>query len=83
MRFLDSYTERSRSKAYLLRIALNVCRDYHRRNRRQDPSYEELAEQTGAPAARQRSGHEMDSVSCPSPESQVEMKQLVRAGTAG
>ncbi len=31
MRFLDTYTEKGRFKAYLLRIALNACRDWFRR----------------------------------------------------
>lgn len=31
MRFLDAYTEKGRFKAYLLRIALNACRDWFRR----------------------------------------------------
>lgn len=44
MRFLDSYTERGKFKAYLLRIALNVCRDYFRRNGRDDLSYADLSD---------------------------------------
>lgn len=39
MRFLDHYTERNRFKAWLLRIALNICRDYFRKNGR-ELSYE-------------------------------------------
>lgn len=44
MRFLDSYTERGQFRAYLLRIALNVCRDYFRRNGRDDLSYADLSD---------------------------------------
>ena len=32
MRFLDNYRERNHFKAYLIRIALNVCRDYFRKS---------------------------------------------------
>ena len=31
LRFLDSYTEQGKFKAWLLRIALNACRDYFRK----------------------------------------------------
>lgn len=45
MRFLDSYTEKNRFKPYLLRIALNICRDYFRQRNRTNISYEELTEE--------------------------------------
>ena len=45
LRFLDSYTEQGKFKAWLLRIALNACRDYFRKNRPNNYSYEELSEQ--------------------------------------
>lgn len=32
IRFLESYTEKHKFRSYLLRIALNVCRDYYRTN---------------------------------------------------
>lgn len=32
IRFMESYVEMHRFKSYLLRIALNVCRDYYREN---------------------------------------------------
>ena len=32
IRFLESYTEKHKFRGYLLRIALNVCRDYYRTN---------------------------------------------------
>jgi len=32
MRFLDNYRERNHFKSYLIRIALNVCKDYFRKN---------------------------------------------------
>lgn len=41
MRFLDSYTEKGRFKAYLLRIALNTCRDWFRRENGREILYEE------------------------------------------
>lgn len=47
MRYLDSYTERRQFKAYLLRIALNVCRDYYRKSGRDPLSYEDLEELPG------------------------------------
>ncbi|MCM1064275.1 MAG: RNA polymerase sigma factor [Eubacterium sp.] len=34
MRFLDNYRERNHFKAYLIRIASNVCRDYFRKSSR-------------------------------------------------
>lgn len=45
MRFLDSYTEKNRFKPYLLRIALNICRDYFRQRNGTNLSYEELTEE--------------------------------------
>lgn len=44
MRFLDNYTERGKFKAYLLRIALNACRDYFRRNNRDEIPYESASD---------------------------------------
>ncbi len=32
MRFLDNYRERNHFKSYLIRIALNICKDYFRKN---------------------------------------------------
>jgi len=78
LRFLDSYTEHGRFKAYLLRVALNVCRDYFRKNGRQNFSLEELAEQTGAPPVGGRRQEEGGSASIPSPERQVETRLLVQ-----
>lgn len=46
MRFLDNYTEHGRFKAYLLRIALNACRDYFRRSYRDEISYEDFSDST-------------------------------------
>lgn len=34
MRFLDNYRERNHFRSYLIRIALNVCKDYFRKNGR-------------------------------------------------
>lgn len=45
MRFPDNYTEKNRFKPYLLRIALNICRDYFRQRNRTNISYEELTEE--------------------------------------
>lgn len=91
MRFLDSYTERNRFKAYLLRIALNVCRDYFRKNGRQEISYEEFAGDSvsaGSPfhrihrnSRRHLEEHETDgfaNLSCPSPEVSVETRLLIQ-----
>lgn len=74
MRFLDSYTERNRFKAYLMRIALNVCRDYFRKYGRQELSYEEIAD-SSAPLENRADGEE---TICPPPESQVETKLLIQ-----
>ncbi len=70
MRFLDSYAERKRFKAYLFRIALNVCRDYHRKSGNRDISYEENAE-----AAEMASGV--------SQEGQVETRLLIQGALDG
>lgn len=44
LRFLENYTERRQFKAYLLRIALNVCRDCFRRDSHTPLSYDETAD---------------------------------------
>lgn len=44
IRFLDNYTERGKFKSYLLRIALNACRDYYRKSK-PELLYEELSEE--------------------------------------
>lgn len=90
IRFLDSYTERGKFKAYLLRIALNACRDYLRRSYRSELSYEDFSDglyDTG------RSSHTADfpllGTSCgkpdrnysllnSSPENQVETNILIQ-----
>lgn len=75
MRFLDSYTERNQFKAYLLRIALNVCRDFFRKNVKQDFSYENALEKSlSAGAGMDPSGN----LTYPSPEGLVETKLLIR-----
>lgn len=43
LKFMDSYIEQKKFKGYLLRIALNVCRDYYRKNPFES-SLEELRE---------------------------------------
>lgn len=68
MRFLDSYTERGKFKAYLLRIALNVCRDYFRRNGRDDLPYADLSD-TASPE---------DSLYQPSSENQAVNAALIQ-----
>ena len=91
MRFLDSYTERNRFKAYLLRIALNVCRDYFRKNGKQEISYEEIAESSVSAGLHSHKIHmdnwqypnvqETDGLSrmnCPSPEVSVETRLLIQ-----
>jgi len=44
MRFLDTYTEKGKFKAYLLRIALNACRDYFRQSKNDNIPYDAFAE---------------------------------------
>lgn len=46
LRFLESYREKRQFKAYLLRIALNVCRDYYRKDSRAPSScsYDEMTD---------------------------------------
>ena len=75
MRFLNSYTERNQFKAYLLRIALNVCRDYFRKNARKEFSYEEALERI--PSAGGDLGFSGNLIH-PSPEGPAETKLLVR-----
>ncbi len=51
MRFLDNYRERNRFKPYLIRIALNVCKDYFRKNSgrmSKEVSYSRWIEDEGA-----------------------------------
>lgn len=48
MRFLDSYTEHGRFKPYLLRIALNSCRDYFRKTKLTELPLEDLTKAPGA-----------------------------------
>lgn len=86
MRFLDNYTERGKFKAYLLRIALNVCRDYFRQNGRDDVPYADLSDTASAPfgagaAPKQnsQSGAEKISSLCqPSPENQAVNAVLIQ-----
>lgn len=50
MRFLENYRERNQFKSYLIRIALNVCKDYFRRNSSRisrEVSYDQWTEETG------------------------------------
>lgn len=56
LRFLDSYAEQGKFKAWLLRIALNACRDYFRKNRPGDYSYEESSEYLPSPENRVETG---------------------------
>lgn len=53
LRFLESYTEKRQFKAYLLRIALNVCRDFYRRNNNMPLSYETLQDEDSLPQSLQ------------------------------
>lgn len=62
MRFLDSYTERGQFKAYLLRIALNVCRDYFRRNGRNDVPYTDLGDIASPEASLRQPSSENETV---------------------
>ena len=72
MRFLDTYTEQNHFKAYLLRIALNVCRDYFRKNAREkSEDYEPLLPEEAAVS---------DTASQPSPENQVITRTLIQNG---
>lgn len=64
MRFLDNYTERNRFKAYLMRIALNVCRDYFRKNSRQ------CSDECDADS--------LGTISHPSPEITVETRLMIQ-----
>lgn len=93
MRFLDSYTEKNRFKAYLLRIALNVCRDYFRKNEKSALSYEEImgdcasaelhSHRLGSNSGQQLGGQKagsMAGLSQPSPEASVETRLLIQEG---
>lgn len=78
MRFLDSYRERNHFKSYLIRIALNVCKDYFRKNScrtNREITYSKWAENTdsGAETAEApQSAHE--------PEQETLTKLLVKEG---
>lgn len=91
MRFLDNYTERGKFKAYLLRIALNACRDYFRRSYQDEISYEDLSDgiyDTGCsshaadfslPCTSFGNTDRNDSLLNFSPESQVETNILIQS----
>ena len=85
LRFLDSYTEQGKFKAWLLRIALNACRDYFRKNRPNNYSYEELSEQHREAASILESAaspaRASESSLChSSPENRVETALLIQEG---
>lgn len=85
LRFLDSYTEQGKFKAWLLRIALNACQDYFRKNRPNNYSYEELSEQHREAASMPESAASPDRASesslChSSPENRVETALLIQEG---
>lgn len=77
MRFLDHYTERNRFKAWLLRIALNICRDYFRKKGR-ELSYEACFEDTSENGAADGPRLKAPPVSLPSPETGTETGILVQ-----
>lgn len=79
MRFLDHYAERKHFKAWLLRIALNVCRDYFRKNGR-ELSYEACFENVSEKGAA-GSPYIRAPLPChPSPEARAETGILVQEG---
>ena len=80
MRFLDSYTERNRFKAYLLRIALNVCRDYFRKNRWSELSFEEITEESETAKMQDLIHSEDKPLLHSSPEVSVETRLLIQEG---
>lgn len=69
MRFLDSYTERNRFKPYLLRIALNSCRDYFRKYNMTELSFDNPEQLQGLAASDARDSHSLHAQA--SPEKQV------------
>ena len=80
LRFLDNYTERNHFKAYLLRIALNVCRDYYRKYERQNVSSFPPENHMGGQSAPSRFfTNTFGAPSHPSPEQQVEIKLLIQS----
>lgn len=77
MRFLDHYTERSRFKAWLLRIALNICRDYFRKSGR-ELSYEACFENASGSGGTDSPYSRVPPPSLPSPEARAETGILVQ-----
>lgn len=69
IRFLDNYTERNRFKPYLLRIALNSCRDYFRKSNMTELSFDDPEELQNFAAADARDSHSLRTTA--SPENQV------------
>lgn len=76
LRFLDHYTERNRFKAWLLRIALNICRDYFRKSGR-ELSYESCFEDSSGDKSAGRRP-KVPPLSLPSPEGRAETGILVQ-----
>ncbi len=80
LRFLDNYTERNHFKAYLLRIALNVCRDHYRKYERQTVPWDSPENHMeGKSASTQYSANDWAAPSHPSPEQQVETKLMIQS----
>lgn len=83
MRFLDNYTERGKFKAYLLRIALNACRDYFRRSSREELSYEEFSYEDFSEESLSSPGGRFSLRNTPrprsSPESRAETSILIQS----
>lgn len=78
MRFLDNYRERNRFKSYLIRIALNVCKDYFRKNGSRTVREISYSQWTN------HAGSEPDSAEIPpstgGPEQETVMRLLIREG---
>lgn len=78
MRFLDNYRERNHFKTYLIRIALNVCRDYFRKSGSR--SRREIAYDKWTDSAEPESAMAKTSPSIRGPEQETVLKILVQDG---
>ena len=78
MRFLDNYRERNHFKSYLIRIALNVCKDYFRKSGSRTVKEISYSQWTDNPGPEQSPADAPPSTG--GPEQETVIKLLVREG---
>lgn len=78
MRFLENYRERNHFKSYLIRIALNVCKDYFRK--KSAHTDKEIPYSQWIDNPEQETGYANTPLSVNGPEQETLMKLSVREG---